>query len=59
MALFLKLSTQKNPVDYPFMPLSTLEYFTDDLSLVSWLEAGVISVGHLFDKSNLLTYEDL
>lgn len=48
---------KKIPVVYQSMPLSTLEYF--DLSLVSWSEAGAMSIGHLLDNSNLLTYEDL
>lgn len=46
-------------MDIQMCPLSTLEFFSTDLHTNAWSEAGILLVGHLLDKSNLLSYEDM
>lgn len=44
---------------FKISPISTLESFTKDLSLTECSKAGILSVRHLLDNSNLFLYESL
>lgn len=39
--------------NYSSLPLCSIEFFTNDLSISNWMDSGISTIGHIFDRSTL------